>query len=92
MARPSVDLAQVEIRPISKDDEIAEFSCGDDADDQDLNDYFRTDALRSRDLGLAHIYVAVVSGKIVGYAALLTDIVRLKTRDITRSSVFSKTS
>jgi GNAT superfamily N-acetyltransferase len=62
-----------------------EFSCGSSDEDEDLNDFLRSDALRLQAHNIVTTFVAyygeVGSGVLVGYVSLLTDTIKLETRE-----------
>jgi GNAT superfamily N-acetyltransferase len=78
--RPAVDRTRVQVRPLGTDDAqaVAAFSCGDDEDDRDLNDFLREDAGRLQEHHTVSTYLAVYEDRLVGYVSVLCDAVKLK--------------
>lgn len=79
MSRTPIDPALLEIRAfVAADAEVARgFSCG----DEDLDDFLRTDAMRSQAQNVVRTFVALYEGDLVGYVALLNDAVVLKSNE-----------
>jgi GNAT superfamily N-acetyltransferase len=82
-SRIPIDRGQLEIRaPLSEDVEtLRSFSCGDDSEDEDLNDFLRADALRLQDQKVALTFLALYADALVGYVTLLADSVVLLTKE-----------
>ncbi len=79
MSRRAIDLARLEIRPITDGDSAtaATFSCG----DTDLDEFLRDDALRLDAARAARTWLAFYDGALVGYITLLCDAIVLETRE-----------
>lgn len=65
----------LEISLLSVSDDVRGFCCG----DPDLDDFILSDALRLQGQGVTSAYLARYEGELVGYVALLADIVELRT-------------
>jgi GNAT superfamily N-acetyltransferase len=78
--RPAVDRARIQVRPLGTGDAnlLAAFSCGDEDEYRDLNEFLRDDALRLQELHTVSTYLALYDGRLVGYVSVLCDAVRLK--------------
>jgi hypothetical protein len=74
MDRPVVDLAKVEIKLLTSEDDTQGFCCG----DADLDDFIRTDALANQKLDVVRVYVARYEGELAGFVAPLSDCVILQ--------------
>jgi GNAT superfamily N-acetyltransferase len=81
--RASLELNRLEIRQLTPEDVglLAEFSCGGDEGERDLNEFLRDDALRFQERNIVRVYLAFYDGTLQGYIALLADSVRLKTKE-----------
>lgn len=85
--RTPLDPARLEILRLEAGDIVAatDFSCGTSEEDEDLNDFLRSDALRLQERNIVTTFVAyygqVGSAEIVGYVSLLADTIRLETRE-----------
>lgn len=77
-----LEILQLEAADLSR---ATEFSCGTSDEDEDLNDFLRSDALRLQARNIVSTFVAyygeVGSGVLVGYVSLLTDTIKLETRE-----------
>jgi len=67
----------IEIRLLDPGDSLAGFSCG----TSDLDEWLRDDAVRLQDRGSVAVYVARSDNKIVGYVSLLSDCIRVNSRE-----------
>jgi len=67
----------VEIRLLDPSDNLAGFSCG----TVDLDDWLRDDAIRLQDCGSVAVYLARAGEEIVGYLSLLSDCIRVNSRE-----------
>ncbi|MCC6810051.1 MAG: GNAT family N-acetyltransferase [Deltaproteobacteria bacterium] len=76
-APPRLDPKKLVLDEMSADVDVSTFSC----DDDDLDDFLRTDALPLRDLGITRVHVGLYDGAVVGYMATLADAVQLKTSE-----------
>lgn len=79
MNRLPIDRSKLEILPLAEEDAEAArgFSCG----DPDLDDFLRTDAARLQAQNVVRTFVAFYDEQLVGYVALLTDAVELKSNE-----------
>lgn len=83
-AHPPVDRSRLQVRPLGEGDEqlIEGFSCGDGEDDRDLNEFLLRDASELQNLNVISVYLAIHDdAELIGYVALLTDAIRLKTSE-----------
>jgi ribosomal protein S18 acetylase RimI-like enzyme len=67
----------IEIRVLESVDILAGFSCG----TPDLDEWLRDDAVRLQDCGAVAVYIARADEKIVGYLSLLSDCIRVNSRE-----------
>jgi len=76
MMRAPLDRSLLEIRDLSAEDNeaAARFTC----DDEDLDDFLRTDAWRLQEHHVVQTFVAIYDGELAGYAAVLVNSVELK--------------
>lgn len=79
MLRRRIDVAQLEVRPLSLQDRpsIDGFSCS----DADLDDFVRSDAFRLQAGNIVQTYLAFYGGTVAGYVSLLSDAIVLATRE-----------
>jgi ribosomal protein S18 acetylase RimI-like enzyme len=79
-SRPPVDRSLLAVALLTEGllAAFADFSCGDDEDDADLNEFIRDDAWRLQSLNVVRTYVALYDGQACGYVALMADAVSLK--------------
>jgi predicted GNAT family N-acyltransferase len=80
MCRPSLDPELFEITQLRADEELPSFA----SDDVDLNEFLRDDAKHLQEAGVTRVYLARYEGELVGYAAVLTSEIKLKTCDVKR--------
>jgi len=87
LSRSMLDLSRVEIGKLVAEDlaRAAEFSCGATEEDEDLNDFLRSDALRLHERNIVATFVAyygeVGSAVLIGYVSLLADAIKLETKE-----------
>lgn len=67
----------MDIHPFAGQYDVSAFTCGDEPDYLDLNDFLKTDALRYAATSMSQTYVAVEDGAVVGYVTLLMDAIWL---------------
>ena len=77
MSTPTLDLARFYIRELTSDDDslVKPFAC----DDDDLDDFLRTDALRLQEQHVVRTYLGLYDNELAGYISLLADVLELKT-------------
>jgi ribosomal protein S18 acetylase RimI-like enzyme len=82
-ARTPIDLSRLEVREIRQTDPalVVHFSCGDDEEDRDLDEFLKADAFRLDGLSVVRVFLALYDGSLCGYVALLADCVRLKSTE-----------
>jgi ribosomal protein S18 acetylase RimI-like enzyme len=87
LGRTMLDPSHLEILRLEPEDVVraTEFSCGTSDEDEDLNDFLRSDALRLQARNIVTTFVAyygeVGAGVLIGYVSLLTDTIKLETRE-----------
>jgi ribosomal protein S18 acetylase RimI-like enzyme len=85
--RTALDLSCFEIGKLVPEDlrRAAEFSCGNTEEDEDLNDFLRSDALRLQTRNIVATFVAYYgeagSATLIGYVSLLADAIKLETKE-----------
>lgn len=78
--RPPLDPSELQYRsldPAGDEALVDGFFCEDD----DLDDFIRTDAFRFQSLNVAHTYLGFVEGRLVGFFTLATDAIRLSSTE-----------
>lgn len=77
MKKVSIDPKYLEIRLLSKDDDLSSFSCGDDT----LDDWLKIDAVRYQNSRITKVYIAKYKNELAGYIALFADSLRIEPSD-----------
>lgn len=80
MPAPRLDRSRLEVAALDGSTALPPFLSGDD----DLDGFLRDDAARLQDAGVTRVYLAWYESELVGYAALLSDSMQLKTNDVKR--------
>ncbi len=87
LGRTTLDPSRLEILKLQPEDlaHANDFSCGTSEEDEDLNDFLRSDALRLQARNIVTTFVAyygeVGAGLLVGYVSLLADTIKLETKE-----------
>lgn len=76
--RVALDPARFVISSLTDKDDVSSFSCGDSDLEADLNAFLRDDAWRLQEQQVTRVYLGRYEGELVGYVAMLTDAVELK--------------
>lgn len=71
----------MDIHPFTGQYDVSRFTCGDDPDHADLDDFLKSDALRYSATSMGQTYVAVEDDVVVGYVTLLMDAIWLNTEE-----------
>lgn len=71
--KPPVDRSKLTIRPLSKKDILAGFSCGEEKGEKDLNAFLIDDAKSSQDDLITRTYLCFLNDNLVGFITLLND-------------------
>jgi len=67
----------VEIVCLTADIDLSTFSCGDEQDHHDLDDFLKTEALLYATRFLGQTYLALEHSEVAGYITLLNDMIKL---------------
>lgn len=88
MQRTDLDPSLLEIRVLNEvaPSALSAFSCG----DADLDDFFRTDALRLEQQHVVRNFAAIYDGQLVAAVSLMADAVILETRERKRLALSSQ--
>lgn len=62
---------------LTSDIDVADFTCGEQPFQRDLDEFLKIEALRYAAVALGHTYLAVEDGSVIGYVTHLTDSIRL---------------
>jgi hypothetical protein len=80
MATERHDRSRLQIALLDGATPLPAFTCG----DEDLDGFLRDDALRLQKADVTRVYLAWYETELVGYAAVLTDAIQLRTNDVKR--------